>query len=255
MLANASIWNSQPNSDRIPGRGNQSGHSPWGESQSRSAVSFRASPSANSEGIKKERGTMSFKKSLVAVVVAMLTFLGVQGTASANGPSDPDFGGTVSAKEVLDLIVEASGATTERGIDPKIASVNRNALRIYSAGCADAEDWASYYIGQGRQGAKRVGIAGGTLCNGEKVFNTNPEYLPETKYVWGLMVDVTDRTMAQTNKKWFGMYFGFAIGKRIYSNGKTSVLEFGASRATKRSGESAIKFVRLVGPRVTIKLF
>jgi hypothetical protein len=198
---------------------------------------------------------MFFKKLLLGMAIAMLAFLGVQGTASASGPSDPDFGGTVSAKEVLDLIVEASGATTERGIDPKIASINRNALRIYSAGCADAEDWANYYIGQGRQGSKRIGVAGGTLCSGEKVFTTNPEYLPETKYVWGLMADVTDRTMAQTNKKWFGMYFGFAIGKRIYSNGKTSVLEFGASRATKRSGESAIKFVKIHGSKVRIKLF
>lgn len=198
---------------------------------------------------------MSSKRMSLAIVAAMLAFFGFQGTASANGPSDPDFGGRVSAKEVLDLIIQASGATTERGITPKIASVNRNALRIYSAGCADAEDWASYYIGQGRQGLKRIGIAGGTLCSGEKVFTVNPEYLPETKYVWGLMVDVTDRTIAQTNKKWFDMYFGFAIGKRIYSNGKTATLEFGASRATKRSGERAIKYVKLSGPKVSVKLF
>ncbi len=87
------------------------------------------------------------------------------------------------------------------------------------------------------------------------MFSTNPEYLPETLYVWQRMVDVTDRIMAQTNERWFGLYFGGAVGMWIGSNGKKATFEFGRSDHMRRSGEPAIKFVKISGSKVRIKLF
>jgi len=194
------------------------------------------------------------KRFLSALILAMVGFIGVQGTAAAADSSTPRSGGVASAEEVRDLIVEASGATTERDITPKNASINQKSLKITSASCAKDSDWASYYVGPAKVGSDVQGVAGGTLCSGVKRFHTDPHYLPDTYRVWGLMGQVTDQAFPQANKWLYGLYLG-SVGRSVYSNGNVATLVFTRPSGSGRAYPS-LKRVRIVGSESrTIRIY
>lgn len=191
---------------------------------------------------------MSFRKSILAMaVVAQFATFGVLGSAGAAAAP------TASASQVLDLIVEASGATTERGLTPRDATINRRSLRINAASCADGSDWLSYYVGPVRIGSKVEGAAGGILCNGERRFQIDPAYLPSTYEVWKMMADVTDQAFNQNNKYLYGLYLS-SVGKKVSANGKVATLDFAKPKGNRNY--SSLRNVRIVGDKYrVIRLF
>jgi len=185
---------------------------------------------------------MKNRKSLLAVALATLfAFFGTFGSAGATASP------TASATQVLDLIVDVSGATTERGMTPSAASVDRDSLRITAASCEGDSDWLSYYMGPARVGSNLKGVVGGTLCNGDKVFRTDPDYLPDTYKVWKLMAEVTDQAFNRNNKYLYGLYLG-SVGKSVHSNGEVATLSFARPHGSGRAYPS-IKRVKIVGSK------
>jgi len=183
---------------------------------------------------------------LPATLVAVLAILGMQGAFSAMAASPSSTSnGTITAQKVLDSIVEVSGATTHRGMTPKGASIDRKSLKITSSACADPSDWLSYYAGSSRDGSDLTGVVGGTLCSGKKVFRTDPEYLPDTYKIWGMMVEAMDQAFPQSNKYLYGLYLG-SPAKSAYSNGSVATLTFTKPRKSGRAYNS-LKQVKLFG--------
>jgi len=153
------------------------------------------------------------------------------------------------------MMVEVSGATTQRDITPKSALVDQRKFKITSASCAEDSDWMTYYMGPAKVGSGVKGVVGGTLCNGDKRFHVDRKYLPETYHVWKLMAQVSDEALGHTNQKLFGLYFGSAVGKRIYSNGKVARLVFDRLDWQKKRSAHTLKMVKIIGSKVKVTRF
>ena len=194
----------------IPGRGNQLGASPWGESHPRSAASFRASPSANPAGTKKERCMKSIMKWLPTAIITAVALFGASGSA-VSAPAAKD--GKITAKEVRALIVKAGYADRTRGrVTPRIAEISQGDLLLRKGSCAKGGDWERYQAVYQRDG--------GRLCNGERNWRRTPSFKPH--YFGQAMRKIMEHILADAGLESLGA--GKVIG--IESNGQVATLKF-----------------------------
>lgn len=200
-------------------------------------------PQAHRKRGKKLRNRKILFPATLAAIFALFGMLGAS-SAIATSPSASS-NGMITAQKVLDSIVEVSGATTQRGITPKSVYIDRKGLKITSSACADPNDWLSYYAGASRAGSTVTGVVGGTLCSGEKVFRTDPEYLPETYKIWEMMANAIEKAFPLSNKYLYGLLIS-SPAKSAYSNGSVATLRFTRPSHSGRSHKSLRK-VKLFG--------
>src|SRR5690349_19403536 len=128
---------------------------PRGESHSRSAISFSASPSANPEGTRK-RGTMTHRKWLSAVAVVWGVFaLGAASPAAAKPESGvlPGTGtaidwrdGPFTAKDARTLIWRVSRAGHDRQkMNMEKVILTRSGIQIKGRTCDRNDTWLTFW--------------------------------------------------------------------------------------------------------------
>ena len=182
---------------------------------------------------------MSIRKLLLPGVVAVLAFLGGQGTAGATTPVYLN-DGTITAKDVRSLIFNATDRTQTRGrITPDVALIDAGQLKIRSASCKKGGDWAGYGV---LFSGKREG---GTRCDGKTFSRRTGAYGGPFYGMWRMRF-ILDYVTSE------GGLEGLGSGRTswIKSNGEVAVLVFRIYANGKATNTDRV--LRIVGSEVTV---
>lgn len=196
---------------------------------------------------------MSFRKlSLSVATVAVLTLFGVQASGADPGSADIAGDGKITASEVRDFIVDAVGATENRGMTPEYAGINvginykkdggfRTAqARIRSGSCERGNDWKTYWT--------NTDFTRGTLCNGKVVLHPAPNR--DRNYFQRTMQDILKRILLEGDLT----YSGPGLVTSINANSKKASVYFQKYNKAGKMTDTYLA-IRIEGSEVTVKEF
>ena len=132
--------------------------------------------------------------------------------------------GGITSAEIRDLIVQANGAATSRGIDPGTAGINIGinykkdgsfrpaSSKVRSASCEKGSDWDTYWV--------NTDFTRGTLCNGKVIIDRTEKR--GRRFFQNKLTSITSRILLKTGLK----YSGPDLATSINANDKKASVYF-----------------------------